>query len=100
MEDKKLEKIHDETLEEVSGGGWSDSDWFYKSGETPLFRVGDRAGPGLVVAAVNEEKSGMFRKEFTYRVVYRDNPGKVFDEKAYESQILIMIGPVLRRTEE
>lgn len=87
---KKVEK---ENLEQVTGGGWWSSYPMYESEDTPRFRVGEVVGGKYKIAAINATKSGLINKEFTYKLVYLDNPDKVYDDTAYESQLISLNRP-------
>ena len=82
--------------------GWLDSNFTYKSGDTPKYKVGDKAYririimPTLntkvqkfsieyEIIKVSEKKSGIFFKEFTYTIKALDN-GEVI-ENVYESEL-------------
>ena len=81
---------------------WSDSNFIYKSGDTPKYKVGDKAYririimPTLKtkvqkfsieyeIIEVSSEKSGLFFKEFTYTIKALDN-GEVIED-VYESEL-------------
>lgn len=91
MEDMK-KKVTDDNLEEVTGGGWEKAFPRYKSGNTPRYEVGDIVGRDYMIAAVNKKKGGLIRKEFTYKVVHLNAPDKIYDNKAYESQLMGLDG--------
>lgn len=91
MEDMK-KKVTDDNLEEVTGGGWENAFPRYKSGDTPRYKVGDIVGGEYRVASVSKKKSGLINKEFTYSLVYLNAPDKVYDDNAYESQLMGLDG--------
>ena len=81
---------------------WLDSNFTYKSGDMPKYKVGDKAYririimPTLKtkkqkfsieyeIIGVSEEKSGLFFKEFTYIIKALDN-GEVIED-VYESEL-------------
>ena len=81
---------------------WLDSNFTYKSGDTPKYKVGDKAYririimPTLKtkkqkfsieyeIIGVSSKKSGLFFKEFTYTVRALDN-GEVIED-VYESEL-------------
>ena len=81
---------------------WWNSNKFYKSGDTPKYKVGDilwlhepwkfrddlsciRESKQCEVTEVSTEKSGLFFKEFTYKVRFLES-GKKF-KYIYESQL-------------
>lgn len=99
------EEIFEETLEQVSGGSWANSDSDYASGSTPRYsmgqtvyrslsqaqRQGNHPDRGVIIDITkdkngNYKKSGLINKEFTYTVRY-DN-GEVEDD-IYESQLYL-----------
>lgn len=103
-EEKKNNKSVDEKdLKDVSGGGWWSAGLSYKSGDTPLFKVGDsvivrrsaytgspyRKG---TIKAVDDSKSGMINKEFTYSVKFEDG---TTEDSIYESQMLEEVNGVI-----
>ena len=82
--------------------GWLDSNFIYKSGDKPKYKVGDRAYririimPTLntkkqkfsieyEILKVSDEKSGFIFKEFTYTIKALDN-GEVIED-VYESEL-------------
>lgn len=97
MAEKKNDKeLKEKELDGVAGGGWWASKSNYKSGDTPLFKVGDivivnrytlvgEQKLGAVIKSVSTKKSGTFYKEFTYTVEYGD--GETEDD-IYESQMV------------
>lgn len=85
-------KVIGENLEQVTGGGWVNAFPLYESGDTPRYKVGDIVAGEYKIVAINKNKGGLFNKEFTYRVVYASNPDKLYDDTAYESQLLGLCG--------
>ena len=82
--------------------GWLDSNFTYKSGDKPKYKVGDKAYririimPTLKtkkqkfsieyeIMKVSDEKSGFIFKEFTYTIKALDN-GEVIED-VYESEL-------------
>ena len=82
--------------------GWLDSNFTYKSGDKPKYKVGDKAYririimPTLKtkkqkfsieheILKVSDEKSGFIFKEFTYTIKALDN-GEVIED-VYESEL-------------
>lgn len=83
--------------------GWLDSNFLYKSGDTPKYKVGDKAyririimpkfmktkiqkfSVEYQIIEVSEKKSGLFFPEFTYTIRALDN-GEVI-ENVYESEL-------------
>ena len=80
---------------------WWNSDKFYKSGDTPKYKVGDilwlhepwefdgfacrRESKQCEITEVSTKKSGLFFTEFTYKVKFLES-GKKF-KSIYESQL-------------
>ena len=81
---------------------WLDSNFTYKSGDTPKYKVGDKAYririimPTLKtkvqkfsieyeIIKVSNKKSGLFFKEFTYTIRALDNAEII--ENVYESEL-------------
>jgi hypothetical protein len=82
---------------------WLDSNFIYKSGDKPKYKVGDKAYRIRIIMpkflktkmqkfsieyeiiAVSDKKHGLFFKEFTYTVRALDN-GEVI-ENVYESEL-------------
>ena len=83
--------------------GWLDSNFIYKSGDTPKYKVGDKVYRILIIMPkwgktkmqkfsvaytikeVSSKKSGLFFKEFTY-TIQAINTGEVI-ENVYESEL-------------
>ena len=83
--------------------GWLDSNFTYKSGNTPKYKVGDKAYRVRIIMPkflktkiqkfsiqyeiieVSEKKRGVFFKEFTYTIRALDN-GEVI-KNVYESEL-------------
>ena len=83
--------------------GWLDSNFTYKSGNTPKYKIGDKAYRVRIIMPkflktkiqkfsiqyeiieVSEKKYGVFFKEFTYTIRALDN-GEVI-ENVYESEL-------------
>lgn len=88
---KVTNEISDDELEGVSGGSWDQSDWFYASGDTPKFAVGEECyyvsgGVSRVaIIDIDYSKRGLRNKEFTYTVEFINcNKTK---SSVYESQL-------------
>ena len=82
---------------------WLDSNFTYKSGDTPKYKVGDKAyririimpeflktkiqkfSVEYEITKVSNKKSGLFFKEFTYTIRALDN-GEVIED-VYESEL-------------
>ena len=82
---------------------WLDSNFTYKSGDTPKYKVGDKAYRIRIImpeflktkiqkfsieyeiTRVSSKKSGLFFKEFTYTIRALDN-GEVIED-VYESEL-------------
>ena len=81
---------------------WLDSNFTYKSGDTPKYKVGDKAYRIRIIMPVlnakiqkfsieheiikvSNKKSGLFFKEFTYTIRALDN-GEVIED-VYESEL-------------
>ena len=83
--------------------GWLDSNFTYKSGNMPKYKVGDKAyririimpkafktkiqkfSVEYEITKVSSEKSGLFFQEFTYTIRALDN-GEVIED-VYESEL-------------
>lgn len=83
--------------------GWLDSNFTYESGDTPKYKVGDKAYRIRIIIPkflktklqkfsieyeiikVSNSKSGLFFKEFTYTIKALDN-GEVIED-VYESEL-------------
>lgn len=83
--------------------GWLDSNFTYKSGDTPKYKVGDQVYRILIIMPkllktkiqkfsvaytikeVSTKKSGLFFKEFTYTIQAIDT-GEII-ENVYESEL-------------
>ena len=81
---------------------WLDSNFTYKSGDTPKYKVGDKAYRIRIIMPVlntkiqkfsieheiikvSNKKSGLFFKEFTYTIRALDN-GEIIED-VYESEL-------------
>ena len=82
---------------------WLDSNFTYKSGDMPKYKIGDKAYRIRIIMpkflktkiqkfsieyeiiGVSEKKSGLFFKEFTYTIQALDN-GEVIED-VYESEL-------------
>lgn len=82
--------------------GWLDSNFTYKSGDTPKYKIGDQVYRILIIMPkwgrkiqkfcvaykikdVSTKKSGLFFKEFTY-TIQAMNTGEII-ENVYESEL-------------
>lgn len=98
-EEKKIKnnELNNDELKKVSGGDWFASDNDYKSGSTPLFKVGDWVeyfstdtnSYGLdkgQIKEVSSSRTGWFNLEFKYTIYLPKFDRE--EEDVYESQIV------------
>lgn len=97
-EEKKQAEMKEEDLKDVNGGGWWSSIKGYKSGDTPLFKVGEKVAvksdmvfcfgsnsykKGTIKSI--QSKSSNVNSEYRYEVQYEDG---TTETDVFESQML------------